>query len=217
MTGPLVLIEPYANRLGGHHQRTLVALAPAQPGSLVIAPQGIATESARALREASARLVTGPAGRTAGVVSAAARLTAGLSAAGQCAVFGRAAGRVACGGYRTRPLSSPAASPRRRPCGSARRSEPDADAVVILTASEALHGAAALLGGPPHLRFVHEAVTTEDAALRLLGRLARRGEERVVAVYPTRRRRRPVCRGLSRSAGGCRLLRGRRRPPPVRC
>lgn len=38
----------------------------------------------------------------------------------------------------------------------------------------------------PHLRFVHEQVTTEDAPLRLLGRLARRGEGRVIAVCPTR-------------------------------
>ncbi len=68
---------------------------------------------------------------------------------------------------------------------TARRLEPDADAVVILTASEALHGAAALLSGQPHLRFVHEQVTTEDAAVRLLGRLARRGEQRAIAVAPT--------------------------------
>lgn len=57
--------------------------------------------------------------------------------------------------------------------------------MVVLSASEALHGAAALLGGMPHLRFVHEAVTTEDAAVRLLGWLARRGERRVLALYPT--------------------------------
>src|SRR5947199_240445 len=103
MTGPLVLIEPYANRLGGHHQRTLVALAQARPGSLAIAPHGIAHETVTALREA-----------------------------------------------------------------------------------EALHGVAALLGGQPHLRFVHEQVTAEDAAVRLLGRLGRRGEKHVIAVYPTR-------------------------------
>ncbi|WP_309049159.1 hypothetical protein [Streptomyces sp.] len=56
--------------------------------------------------------------------------------------------------------------------------------VVVLSASEALHGAAGLLGGP-HLRFVHELVTTEDAALRTLGRLTRRGERRVMALAPT--------------------------------
>ncbi|NHI07233.1 hypothetical protein STPH2_2597 [Streptomyces sp. KO7888] len=185
MTGPLVLIEPYANRQGGHHQRTLVALAQARPGSLVIAPHGIATEAARALREAGAQLVTGPSGWTAGVLLAAARLTAGLSAAGQCLLRSRRWPR------RMRRLSHQVTLLARcftegAALRSARRLEPDADAVVILTASEALHGAAALLGGQPHLRFVHEAVTTEDAAVRLLGQLARGGEERVVAVYPTR-------------------------------
>ncbi|MFF8293569.1 hypothetical protein ACF068_30790 [Streptomyces sp. NPDC016309] len=68
---------------------------------------------------------------------------------------------------------------------SARQLESGADAVVILTASEALHGAAALLGGQPHRRFVHEAVTTEDTVVKLLGRLARRGEQQMIAVYPT--------------------------------
>ncbi|SCG09434.1 hypothetical protein GA0115255_1253311, partial [Streptomyces sp. Ncost-T6T-2b] len=52
MTGPLVLIEPYADRLGGHHQRTLVALAQARPGSLVITPRGVARDTVAALREA---------------------------------------------------------------------------------------------------------------------------------------------------------------------
>jgi hypothetical protein len=59
-----------------------------------------------------------------------------------------------------------------------------AAAVVVLSASEALHGAAAVLGGLPHLRFVHELVTSQDAAVRL-SRVARRGEKRVVALYPT--------------------------------
>ncbi|WEP00735.1 glycosyltransferase (plasmid) [Streptomyces sp. FXJ1.172] len=184
MRGPLVLIEPYANRLGGHHQRTLVALAQARPGSLVIAPHGIVSDAARALREADARLVTAPAGPVSTMLLALSRLAAGLSSACQ---------RVFCSRRWPRRL-------RRVPhqitliarclaeasaLRSGRRLESGADAVVILTASEALHGAAALLGGQPHLRFVHEAVTSEDAVVRLLGRLARRGEQRVVAVYPT--------------------------------
>lgn len=36
MTGPLVLIEPYAHRLGGHHQHALVALAAVGPGAVVV-------------------------------------------------------------------------------------------------------------------------------------------------------------------------------------
>ncbi|MEU3992595.1 glycosyltransferase [Streptomyces platensis] len=184
MTGPLVLIEPYANRLGGHHQRTLVALARVRPGSLVIAPHGIATETVDALREAGARLVTGPSGHQARVLLAASRLAASISAAGQRLLRSRRWPR------RMRRLPHQVTLIARcltegAALRTARRLESRADAVVILTASEALHGAAALLGDQPHLRFVHEAVTDEDAVVRLLGRLARRGEGRVIAVYPT--------------------------------
>lgn len=184
MTGPLVLIEPYADRLGGHHQRTLVALAQARPGSLVIAPRGIARDTVAALREADARLVTSPARYPAGALLAASHLAAGLSYAGLRAFRSR---RRPCFLRRfphqvtliARCLAEASA------LRTARRLEPDAEAVVILSASEGLHGAAALLGGLPHLRFVHEQVTTEDAAARFLGRLARRGERQTVAVCPT--------------------------------
>ncbi|MFB7636244.1 glycosyltransferase [Streptomyces sp. NPDC056149] len=184
MTGPLVLIEPYANRLGGHHQRTLVALAQARPGSLVIAPHGIASDAVRALREADSRLVTAPAGPVSTMLLALSRLAAGLSSAGQRVFrsrrWPRRLRRVPHQITLIARCLAEASALR-----SGRRLESGADAVVILTASEALHGAAALLGGQPHLRFVHEAVTAEDAVVRLLGRLARRGEQRVIAVYPT--------------------------------
>ncbi|MFK0296314.1 glycosyltransferase [Streptomyces sp. NPDC090442] len=184
MTSPLVLIEPYADRLGGHHQRTLVALAQARPGSLVIAPHGIAREEARVLRQAGAHLVTSPAGLRASVLLAASHLAAGLSAAGQWIFRSRRWPRL----LRRLPhqitlvarLLAEASALR-----CARRLQAGIEAVVILTASEALHGAAALLGGLPHLRYLHEQVTTEDAVVRLLGRLARWGERQVVAVYPT--------------------------------
>ncbi|MFR9795347.1 glycosyltransferase [Streptomyces sp. MS06] len=184
MRGPLVLIEPYANHLGGHHQHTLSALAQARPGSLVIAPHGIATEAVRALREAGARLVTAPAGLPAAVLLGVSRLAAGLSAAGQRVLrsrrWPRRLRRVPHQITLIARCLAEASALR-----SARRLEPGADAVVILTACEALHGAAALLGGQPHLRFVHEAVTSEDTVVRLLGRLTRRGEQQVIAVYPT--------------------------------
>ncbi|MBA0053759.1 glycosyltransferase [Streptomyces sp. AJS327] len=184
MTCPLMLIEPYADRLGGHHQRTLTALAQARPNSLVIAPHDAAPETAAALREAGARLVTAPSGLPARALLAASRRASVLSRAGQRAFRSRRWPRA----LRRLPHQitliarclTEASALR-----TARRHEPDAEAVVILTASEALHGAAALLGGLPHLRFVHEAVTSEDAVVRLLGRLARRGEKQVVAVYPT--------------------------------
>ncbi|MBB1245452.1 hypothetical protein GL263_18055 [Streptomyces durbertensis] len=184
MTGPLVLIEPYADRLGGHHQRTLVALAQARPGSLVITPHGVARDTATALRRAGARLVTAPSGWPAAVLLAASRLAAGISRAEQRVLRSRRWPRF----LRRLPHQvtltvrclAEASALR-----TARRLESRAEAVVILTASEALHGAAAFLGGQPHLRFIHEQVTTEDTVLRLIDRLARRGERRVLAVYPT--------------------------------
>jgi hypothetical protein len=183
--GPLVLIEPYAHQLGGHHQRTLVALAQAKPGSYVIAPHGITPEAALNLRGAGARLVTTPAGSRAAVLMSLSHLAARLSSTGQRLFRSRRWPRL----LRRLPhqitlvarLCAEASALR-----TARRLVPDPSAVVLLTASEALHGTAVLLGGLPHLRFVHEAVTSEDAAVRLLGRLARRGEKRVTALFPTR-------------------------------
>ncbi|MEJ8632296.1 glycosyltransferase [Streptomyces sp. MS2.AVA.5] len=183
MTGSLVLIEPYAHRLGGHHQHALVALTAAGPGAVVVAPYGIGAEAATALRTAGAR-VAGPTGPAARVLFVAANTAAILSAAGRRAF----ASRRWPTGLRRAPhqITLLARCLIEAAClRTARRLAPVPGAVVVLSASEALHGAAALLGGQPHLRFVHEKVTTEDAALRLLGRLARRGEKRVRALYPT--------------------------------
>ncbi|MFF1484567.1 glycosyltransferase [Streptomyces sp. NPDC058319] len=185
MTGSLVLIEPYADRLGGHPQRTLAALAAASPGSMVIAPHGMAAEAMAALRETGARLVTAPAGCRAAVLFAVGRFAAGVSAAGQRVFGSRRWSRV----LRRLPHQVTLVArclTEASALRSARRLQPAAEAVVILTASEALHGAAALLGGQPHLRFVHEQVTTEDTVVRWLGRLARRGENQVIALAPTR-------------------------------
>ncbi|WP_371633108.1 hypothetical protein OG693_19850 [Streptomyces sp. NBC_01259] len=181
--GPLVLIEPYAHQGGGHHQHTLAALASVRPDSLVIAPGGL-SEDLGPLVRSSTRVIVGPAGSAAKILLAVARASARVSAAGrqvlasrrwpptvrrfphQVTLLARCLAEAAC--LRT-----------------ARHLAPGAATVVILTASEALHGAAALLGGTPHLRFVHEVVTTEDLPVRWLGRIARRGEKRVIALYPT--------------------------------
>lgn len=182
--GALVLIEPYAYRLGGHHQHALLALARAHPGTVVIAPNGIARQTAAALREAKTEVVTGAKGVGARVMLRAAGLLARLSWAAQ---------RV----FRSRRWPS---SVRRCPhqitlltrclveaaaLRTARHRCPEAGGVVILSASEALHGAAAVLGGLGHVRFVHELLTAEDAPVRLLGRLTRRGERRVTVLCPT--------------------------------
>ncbi|MEU3599976.1 hypothetical protein ABZ714_14800 [Streptomyces sp. NPDC006798] len=184
MTGPLVLIEPYADRLGGHHQRTLVALARARPGSLVMTLNGVARDSATPLWDTRARVVVEPVGHTAAGLLAASRLVAGAAAIGRRLVRSRRwPDRLRRLPHQitlvARCLAEASA------LRTARSLQPDADAVVILTASEALHGAAALLGRQSHLRFVHEAVTAEDTFVRLLGRLAHRHEQHVIALYPT--------------------------------
>lgn len=202
--GPLVLIEPYAHQGGGHHQRTLAALASVRPDSLVIAPGGLSDDLGPLVRS-STRVTIGPAGPAAKILLAAARTSARVSAAGrqvlasrrwpptvrrfphQVTLLARCLAEAAC--LRT-----------------ARHLAPGAATVVILTASEALHGAAALLGGTPHLRFVHEVVTTEDLPVRWLGRIARRGEKRVIALYPTTAVRDQVAPAFPRLRGEVRAF-----------
>jgi glycosyltransferase involved in cell wall biosynthesis len=181
--GPLVLIEPYAHRGGGHHQRTLVALAAARPGSLVIAPGGFADDPGPLLR-AGARVAVGPAGLVAKTLLVVARAAERASVTSRKALTSRhwplTLRRIPHQVTLLARCLTEAACLR-----TARRLAPRPGAMVILSASEALHGVAALLGGTPHLRFIHELVTTEDSLVRRLGRLARRSEKRVVALYPT--------------------------------
>ncbi|WP_411574889.1 hypothetical protein [Streptomyces fradiae] len=180
--GPLVLIEPYAHRGGGHHQHTLTALA-ATGASLVVAPAGL-SQGLSPLARSGARIAVGPDGAAARFLLAAARGAERASTAGLRAFASRRWPRP----VRRLPhqVTLLARCLTEAAClRTARRLAPRAAAVVILSASEALHGLAALLGGAPHLRFVHELVTTEDLPVRWLGRLARRGEKRVVALYPT--------------------------------
>ncbi|MFG3384210.1 hypothetical protein [Streptomyces sp. NPDC047999] len=180
--GALVLIEPYAHRGGGHHQHTLTALA-ATGASLVVAPAGL-SEDLGPLARSGARIAAGPDGAAARFLLAAARTAEYVSTAGRRAFASRRWPRP----VRRLPhqVTLLARCLTEAAClRTARRLTPQAAAVVILSASEALHGLAALLGGTPHLRFVHELVTTEDRPVRWLGRLARRGEKRVVALYPT--------------------------------
>jgi hypothetical protein len=184
MTGPLVLIEPYAHQPGGHHQHALVALARARPGSLVIAPHGITREATTALRKAKARVITKPTGTVAAVLMMGSSVAAAVSAVGlrtfRSGRWPRAVRRLP---HQVTLLARCLAEVSA--LRTARIRAPNADAVVILTASEALHSLAALLGGQPHLRFVHEVNTTEDLPLRLVGRLARRAGARTIALYPT--------------------------------
>ncbi|MCZ0978667.1 hypothetical protein O1L60_03890 [Streptomyces diastatochromogenes] len=177
-----MLIEPYAHRGGGHHQHALTALAATGP-SLVVAPVGLSGELGP-LARSGVRVATGPEGAAARLLLAVARVAERVSAIGRRAFASRRWPRA----VRRHPhqVTLLARCLTEAAClRTARRLAPQAAAVVILSASEALHGLAALLGGAPHLRFVHELVTTEDRPVRWLGRLTRRGEKQVVALYPT--------------------------------
>ncbi|MET9917420.1 hypothetical protein ABZZ04_10085 [Streptomyces sp. NPDC006435] len=199
----LVLIEPYAHRGGGHHQRTLTALAAARPKSLVVVPGGLG-EDLDPLARSGARIAVGPSGPTARILLGAARAAERVSTTGQRAFASRRwPQRVRRVPHQVTLLArclTEAACLR-----TARRLAPRAAAVVVLSASEALHGVAALLGGAPHLRFVHEVVTTEDCPVRWLGQLARWGEKRVIVLSPTADVRDQV-------AAACPRLRGEVRP-----
>ncbi|KIX79782.1 MULTISPECIES: hypothetical protein [Streptomyces] len=202
--GPMVLIEPYAHLGGGHHQRTLAALAAARPDSLVNAPGGLSEDLAPLVRS-GARVVLGPAGPAAKILRTAARAAARVSAAGQQVFASRRWPKA----VRRAPhqITLLARCLTEAAClRTARRLTPHPSAVVILSASEALHGMAALLGGTPHLRYIHEAVTTEDRPIRWLGRLARWGEKQVIALYPTTAVREQVARAFPRLPGEVRAF-----------
>ncbi|MER6434363.1 hypothetical protein ABT272_42985 [Streptomyces sp900105245] len=158
-----MLIEPYANSEGGHHQRAPVALAQGRPGSPVIAPHGIGHETV--MPPARNRRSTGERpGRASG------------SRPDLISPYGRALQRRAAN-VPLAPMAPPpaAAAAPGRPLAcclaeawaqrAARRLQRGAEAVVILTASAALNGAAALVGRQLHLWLVNEQVTTEDAAV----------------------------------------------------
>ncbi|MDL2075790.1 hypothetical protein QNN03_04995 [Streptomyces sp. GXMU-J15] len=171
----LVLVEPGAHRLGGHRHRTLTALATAHGNTLVVAPYGVAAETRAALVTAGAR-VTGPAGAVNAVLTAAGTAAVAVAAAGRRAfAFGRWPTVVRRLPHQVMLVArclTEAACIR-----TGHHFAGPAATVVVLSASEALHGATGLIGGP-HTRFVHEVVTTEDAVLRLVGRLTRRSERR---------------------------------------
>ncbi|MGW0844243.1 hypothetical protein ACWD26_29715 [Streptomyces sp. NPDC002787] len=179
---PLVLVEPGAHRLGGHRHRTLTALATAHHNTVVAAPYGIAAGTWAALGAAGVR-VTGPAGVVPAVLAAGSIAATVVAAAGRRAFASRrwptAVRRFPHQVTLVSRCLAEAACIR-----AGRRIAGHRAAVVVLSASEALHGAAGLLGGP-HTRFVHELVTTEDTVLRLAGRMARRGERRVRVLAPT--------------------------------
>lgn len=149
---------------------------------MVITPYGVAGQMRAALEAAGAR-VTGPTGAGPAVLAAAGTYAAALAVSGRRAFSSRRwPGAVRRLPHQVMALSrclTEAACVR-----TGRRLTGGTANVVVLSASEALHGTVGLLGGR-HVRFVHELVTTQDVALRVLGRLSRRGEWRVLVLAPT--------------------------------
>lgn len=182
-TKALVLVEPGARRPGGHRHRTLTALAQAHGSALVVAPYGVTAETASTLATARTRVAARPYGAVAAGLLATGTTAAALAATGRRAFASRrwpiAVRRVPHQVTLLARCLTEAACVR-----TAYRLAGGSATVVVLSASEALHGMVGLLGGP-HIRFVHELVTTEDAPLRALGTLARPGERRVRVLAPT--------------------------------
>lgn len=178
---PVVLIERDPTRIGGHWYRAAVALTHAARAEhrrvVLVALDGIDSHARSELASAGAEIITAPAR---GVIGA------------------RALHRLAGQAMRLSAAARQAVRHRRFPhqvtllarCAAeaaALRTAADhvRDAVpILLTASEALPGLAALLGGP-HLRTIHDVITTQDRPLRLLDRATHRWCDRAVVVCPT--------------------------------
>jgi hypothetical protein len=182
MTGPLVLIEPNAHQPSGHHHGLLIALARAHDGVVVIAPKGITAETRSALADAGTPVIERPSGPGAALLHAAAEAT-WVASRLALAVFDSRRWPVA---LRRMPHQITALARCLTESAAVRtaRREVGAAPVVVLSAGDTLHASVGLLGGR-HARFVHEINTTEDAPLRLTGRLTVRGKSRVTVLAPT--------------------------------
>ncbi|MFF0294362.1 hypothetical protein ACFYST_23660 [Kitasatospora sp. NPDC004614] len=183
MTGQkrLVLIEP---RAAGHSPRVLAALATAAPGRAVaVVLGGTDRETATAVTRAGAWLVDRPVGPAARALWSAARATGALaSAAIRAARACRLPRSVRRVPHQVTLLARCLAEAAHLATARVVLAGERPGAVVVLTASEALHHTAARLGGLPHLRFVHEVSTLPARWLR---RLDRPGGPAVRALCPT--------------------------------
>jgi hypothetical protein len=189
VTPPVVLIERDPTRIGGHWYRAALALAHAARAEhrrvVVVALGGIDAHARGELARAGAEVITEPA---------------------RGAIGGRALHRLAGQATRLSAAARRAVRHRRFPhqitllarCAAeaaALRTAADharGAVPILLTASEALPGLTGLLGGP-HLRIIHDVITTQDRSLRLLDRATRRWHDRAAVVCPTR----AVCDALA--------------------
>ncbi len=180
--GPLVLIEPAADSVGHWFQaaiRLAQQCAAEERSCTVVALGGIEPVARAAVHKAGAHVVghvgDEPAERLLWAASQhlgrASRLT------GRLARHRRLPHQI---GALARCLAEAAAL--RAATRDTRAGRP---VVVVLSASGALHGLAAALSGRAHIRVVHEVPTTEDRALRVIGRFASASLHRVRVVCPT--------------------------------
>ncbi|WP_043463963.1 hypothetical protein [Kitasatospora sp. MBT66] len=183
MTGPgrLVLIE---SRAAGHSPRVLAALAAAARGrAVVVLLGGTDHDTAAAITTTGAWLADRPAGPAARVFWAAARATGRLAAAAIRVTRGRRLPRAARRlPHQVTLLARCLAEAAHLATARTVLGDERPAAVVVLTASEALHHSAARLGGLAHLRFVHEVSTGPAGWLR---RLDRPGGPAVRVLCPT--------------------------------
>ncbi|MGI8307148.1 hypothetical protein [Saccharopolyspora hattusasensis] len=183
MTGenaPLVLIERDATSMGGHWYRAACALTRAagvqDRAVTVLTLDGVDATARDALVQTGATVLTAPPVRARGA-RALWRLARLITPAGA------AARRFP--GHRRFPHQLTLLARALAEAAAVRVAHREPGAVpVVLTASEGLPGLAALLGGP-HVRIVHDVITTADRPLRLLARATRRHADRVVTLCPT--------------------------------
>ncbi|GAA2668410.1 MULTISPECIES: hypothetical protein [Actinosynnema] len=185
MTAPpvLVLVETDPAEVSGHWHRQALALDAAARTQgirvLLITPSGIGAAAREGLAAAGLAPVTTPRGVGAVLLWWSARALRG--AADAAAWAGRRRHRRFPHQWMllARCLAEAAALRTARAL-TGHRQPP----VVLLSAAEGLHALAALLGGTPHLRWVHQLHTTEDVLLRRLGALGRRTRHRVRLLAP---------------------------------
>lgn len=181
---PVVLIEPDAGRVGAHWTQAAAVLTAAAVRAghpvTVLALGGMPTAAATMLTAGGAQVVTvRPAGDPTAVRLWKASRT--LRRAALTAV--RRTRRRRWPHQLTaaaRTLAEAAALRTARTVAGPRA------ALIVLSASDALHTTAAALGAAAHLRVVHELATTEDLPLRVLGWwVGRQWSHRVLLVCPT--------------------------------
>lgn len=171
MKSTLVLVERNAHLASGHHHGALIALARAYQPTMVIVPNGVTPESRAALVDAQARVVDRPHGAAARILTVAARATEATAHL----VLALFRARRWPKALRRAPHQITALARCLTEAVAVRtgRRLAGAHPVTVLSAGEALHTTAGLLGGP-HARYVHEINTTEDPLLRFLGRITSR-------------------------------------------